>query len=1309
MNDIVRISNLTPMQEGMLFHSLYDQEGTNYREQFAFFIEGNVDTDVLKQSWQKVINRHEVFRTDFRWKESKVPIQIVLLEKPMEVYEEDITGLEEEAKESYIEKFKQIDLKKPMDFEQGKLNRISIIKIAQERYFICWTFHHILLDGWSVPIVISDFIKSFLIMRNGEPLPEKPNAQFGDYIEWLKQQDQETGLNFWREYLREFKEPTLITGEMGIKNGTIRKPEVVIEHLSEATTKELNLFCKQNQITPNIIIQSAFGVLLQRYNNTETSCFGMTVSGRPASLKNIEEAVGIFINTVPVVIKAEVGMSVLELLKKTADNMVKISDFEFISLADIKEVSKIKNSEDLFDSLILYQNYPAGEEVDQTQLGIEVKFDSSYELTNYDVTLVVGNREKMQFELVYNSDRISRLEAETMLIQLRIIIISMLSNPDINVQELELIEDREKANLLTLASGKEVPLQLERTISELFQEQVEKNPEAIAVSFAGRTMTYSELNIKANQLAHLLREKGVKRNIIVPVLCERSPEMIISILAVLKAGGAYVPLDIDYPAERIKFILKECDAKLFISTLPKKEVQSLRPESEVIYPENWRSDHSGQNSSENLVNVNCSSDLCYVIFTSGSTGNPKGVMIEHASVLNFINAMNRNGLVSVDDCILNITTISFDIAFLETILPLTIGARVLLMDREELYSSERLVSSIKSQGVTVLQTTPSVYLTLFKNVQASELKNVQKVLVGGEVFPESLYHQLKQIKSAKIFNMYGPTETTIWSTYKILSNDGLIDLGHPIDNTQVYVLDEKNELLPVGIPGEVCIAGRGLARGYLNNRELTESRFIVDPFNPSARMYKTGDLARRLSDGRLEFLGRMDDQVKIRGFRIEPAEIENSLRSHPAVNEVVVMGLEEDSESQFLTAYLVANNELSNEELRTFLMKRLPEYMIPGYFIQIEKVPLTPNGKIDRHALPKPNKNSKQVVYIAPRSLEEEQMAAIWKEVLKVERIGINDDFFDLGGHSLKAIQLIAQMNRALKTDFTLNEIFQYPTIMSLMDSKAQNNFKSAICLNKSNNPKNIFCIHGGGGAVSNYKVLAENLSHYNFYALQASGLVDEKYLHKSVEEMVRGYLKEIRYLQKTGPYVLMGYSFGSYIAYEMAYELYLQGEKVEKLILIDSPPFDKEILINPETMLHEMMLEMVRDSGILGNEFEKMSVDEILQNIYTNKQYRNLEPFKSVPFTEVNKIKSVIKANLIISQGLQLRSNENLLTSDIYYIKAHRTNSRGDWQQWTTGKVNNFEVVGDHSSILQLPDVRAVAQLIDELIKGSIIKKPVV
>ncbi len=780
------------------------------------------------------------------------------------------------------------------------------------------------------------------------------------------------------------------------------------------------------------MIYTAWGILLQKYNNTNDIVFGTTVSGRNTDISGVEDMVGLFINTLPLRVNSTEGESVQSLLEKVDCILKERDEYQSTSLVDIKSYSEIDSKEELFDTLVVIENYPIDKALLNNDNPIKIEEYTMTEMTNYKLTLAIINFEGLELELSYDNSIFNDAEINRMLRHFENIIINIIENQVSSISQVDMLTEEERHQILIDFNNTKAYYPKDKTIHKLFEEQVSRTPESIAIVYEDRQLTYRELNERANQLARLLRDKGVGPDNIVGIMVDKSMEMAVGVLGILKAGGAYLPIDTDYKADRIKYFLEDscCNILLCNNT----DVKELKLDIDIIPLDDLKLLHNQENF--NLENVNKPQDLAYIMYTSGSTGKPKGVLIEHRSVVRLVKNTNY---LDFSKCsrIIQTGALVFDASIFEIWGSLLNGLMLHLVNKEVILDAAKLKNELIKNKIDTIWLTSSLFSQLASE-DASMFKGCKNLLVGGDLLSVKHINAVrKECIGINIVNGYGPTENTTFSVCHIIDKNYIdnIPIGKPINNSTAYIVDRSNKLCSIGLAGELCVAGDGLARGYLNRPDLTSEKFVQNPFETGTRMYRTGDLARWMPNGNIEFLGRIDHQVKIRGYRIEPGEIENKLLSNDAVKETIVIARDDNNGNKYLCAYVVGEKELIVSDLRAYLSKDMPDYMIPSYFIQLEKLPLTLNGKIDRKALPKTDGDIfTGTEYEAPRNSTEEKIVKIWREILGVEKIGINDNFFELGGHSLKATSLVARIHKVLDIEIPLREIFKASTVKGISE-----------------------------------------------------------------------------------------------------------------------------------------------------------------------------------------------------------------------------------------------------------------------------------
>jgi len=1001
----------------------FEIESTVYNMPKIMIIEGMLDKERLEEAFKKLIKRHDSLRTSFEIIDEAI-VQRVHKEAAFSIdYLEIEEGQTDEIVKGYI---------KPFDLSKAPLLRVGLIKFAEDKHILMADMHHIISDGVSMGILTKEFAELY----EEKELPEL-RIQYKDYAAWQNEMIESGVMKEQEKYwLNTFH------GEIPVLNLPADFPRPLLQSfegdrirysINKEITEGIRRIAKETGTTMYMVLLAGFNILLSKYSGQEDIIVGSPIAGRHHA--ELEGVIGMFVNTLAMRNYPEGSKTIIEFIEEVKERALKAyenQDYQFEELVEKIGVKRDLSRNPLFDVMLAVQNTEIGEiELN----GISIKpYEMKNRIAKFDITVsAVETEDSIDMNIEYCTKLYKKETIEQMMGHYINILEGVGRNPDITLRQFEIISEEEKHKLLYEFNNTCAEYPKEKTIHELFEEQVEKTPDNAAVVYEDKVLTYRELNRKANQLARVLRDTGVKKESIVGIMVERSIEMIIGILGILKAGGTYLPIECEYPEDRIDYMIKDTGTDLVLTQ--KQLNEKVKAKDKVI---NIDDEELYKGNEGNLEQINKSDDIAYIIYTSGSTGKPKGTLIAHYSVSRVV---KNNGYLAITDkdTILQLSNYVFDGSVFDIFGALLNGSILVMINKECVTNINRLKDIIMREKVTVFFVTTALFNTIV-DISMECLKDVRKVLFGGERV--SLQHARKALDylgQGRLIHVYGPTESTVYATYyhidRIEDTLGTIPIGSPIGNTQVYIVDKYDNLCPVGVQGEMCISGDGLAEGYLNRPELTEEKFVKNPFEPGKRMYKTGDLARWLPDGNIEFLGRIDHQVKIRGFRIELGEIENSLCKHKAVKEAVVIAKEERDGSKYLCSYVVGDRQLKVAELREYLSKELPDYMIPSYFMQLEAMPFTPNGKIDRKALPEPGgKIDSGVEYEAPRNEVEVKLVKIWEEVLKVEKIGANDNFFELGGHSLRATSVAAKIHKELNAEVSLREIFKTPTIRGLSE-----------------------------------------------------------------------------------------------------------------------------------------------------------------------------------------------------------------------------------------------------------------------------------
>jgi surfactin family lipopeptide synthetase C len=1050
VNNIDDIYELSPMQQGMLFHTLYAPESSLYFEQLLCILSGELNFPAFVQAWQQVVTRHPVLRSGFYWEEIEKPLQMVSKQVELPWVEMDWRHLTPDEQQQHLEDFLKSDRQKGFSLDVAPLMRFTIIQLAEQTYQFIWSHHHILFDGWSMQIVLKEVLAFYEANQRGEHLHEQPVRPYRDYIEWLQQQDIYRAKNFWQKTLQGFAVPTSLEGSRELLTGRREQKTYNEQHfqLSQTVTEKLQYAARQHHLTLNNLVQGAWGSLISRYSGESDVVFGATVSGRPPTLEQVDSIVGLLINTLPIRVKVSGKAELLPWLKQLQTQAFEQQEYAYFSLAEIQKISDIPTGLPLFESLLVFENYPIDSAKQSTHKTLEISNISCFERTNYPLTVVINPEAQLSGRIVYDTSRFDSQTIARMIGHFQTLLTGIAANLQQCISQLSLLSTDEEEQLILLENQQQADSTNYKCIHILFEEQVEKTPNAIAVVYKQQHLTYRELNNRANQLAHYLRSLGVTTEVPVGICVERCLEMVIGIVAILKAGGAYVPLDPAYPSERLEFMLQDVQTPILLTQTHLQNRLPLNNQTVVNLDEDW--EIIAQYKEENLPSKVNPENLAYIIYTSGSTGTPKGTEVPHRSLIGFMFGVDYIHL-DAEQIWLQHSSISWDALTLELWAPLLYGGRCVLYP-EKVPTPEGLSQIIQEQTVNTLFLTTALF-NLTMDTMPKGLLGIKQLLFGGEsVSIPHVRRALEMLPETQIIHAYGPSECTVFTccyplTQQLADNVQSIPIGKPIGDRTVYLLDKDLHRVPIGVTGELYVGGASVARGYLNQPKLTREKFIPNPFIEGDTLYKTGDLVRRLTDGNLEFIGRIDTQVKIRGFRIELAEIEAVLIQHPDVKQVVVIAREDEPGNKYLVAYLISkDNHPSHGTLRTFLKEKLPDYMIPAVFVFLEELPLTPNGKINRRALPIPDTSQRnlEVNFVAPHTSTQQELAKIWTEILKLQQVGIHDNFFELGGHSLLATQVISRLREAFSLDFSLRYLFENPTIAELAEKVIEEQIEQA-------------------------------------------------------------------------------------------------------------------------------------------------------------------------------------------------------------------------------------------------------------------------
>jgi amino acid adenylation domain-containing protein len=1312
-------------QQRLWFFDQLEPGLSAYNIPAAVRFQGPLNLAALERSLNEIVKRHESLRTTFGKVDGR-PTQVIAPTLTIKLPVVDLRKLPASEQEAEVRRLVTAEAQRAFDLSQGPLIRCTVLRLGDEEHVGLLTMHHIISDGWSTGILVREVATLYVAFCAGgsSPLPALP-IQYADFAHWQRQWLQgevlETQIAYWKKQLA--NAPALIdlpTDHPRPAVQTFRGAHqslVLPKHLQEG----FKTLSRQEGVTLFMTLLAAFKVLLYRYTSQDDLIVGTPIANR--NRLETEGLIGFFVNALVLRTDLSGNPSFRELLRRVREVCLGAyghQDLPFDRLVEELHVKRDLSRNPLFQVMFVMHNAPL-RTVELPGLTLSpVEGDS--ETAHFDLTLQIMDTEQgLTAAFVYNTDLFEAGTIARMLGNFQTLLEAMVADPEQRLSDLPLLTEAERQQLLVEWNSTKTDCPRDVCIHQLFEAQAERTPDVVAVVFEAEQLTYAELNRRANQLAHHLRALGVGPEVLVAICLERSLEMVIGLLGILKAGGAYVPLDPAYPKERLAFMLKDAQVPVLLTQerlvagLPEHDTKVICLDSdwETIAREN------GENPGVSTLPEN----LAYVIYTSGSTGQPKGVLVSHHSIAGHCRNAQRYYELDSRDVVLQFASLSFDVS-LEEILPtLIVGARLVIMGTNVWHPAE-FHRKISEFGLTVLNL-PTAYWQELAREWAGVTELVPNIrprlfIVGGDTMLPNVLKlwQRTPVSSIRLLNAYGPTETTITATaFEVAPRPNenttyqRVPIGRPFANRAIYILDRHDNPVPIGVPGHLHIGGEGLARGYLNQPELTAERFILDPFRtePGARMYKTGDLARYRPDGNIEFLGRADDQVKIRGFRIELGEIETVLGQHPAVREAVVLAREDAPGEKRLVAYVVADS--SADELRCFLKDKLPEYMVPAVVVLLEALPVTPNGKVDRRALPAPDRSRPDLekAFVAPRDDIELQLARIWEEVLGVRPVGVRDNFFELGGHSLLAVRLFSLIEKRLGKKLPLTTVFQGATVEHLAGILRQQATagptSSLVAIQPGGTKRPLFLVHPAGGHVFPYIHLARFLGpDQPFYGLQARGLEDGQDPHTRIEDMAAWYIQALQTVQPTGPYLLGGWSMGGVVAFEMAQQLHAQGQRVALLALLDGRiPTPDETFPEEDSEAIGLVEQYFGISFGPMESLAELPKDDQLAFMLEQAKSAGLVP-EELDVSQARRFVKLLRSDLRATQNYGL----HLYPGRITFFKASETPAGQSpdptlgWSEWASGGVEIHVVPGNHANLMYEPHVEVLAEKLTACLKQA-------
>ncbi|HKQ08158.1 MAG TPA: amino acid adenylation domain-containing protein [Blastocatellia bacterium] len=1040
---IESIYSLSGIQQGMLFHSLFAPGSGTYVEQMSCRLQGKLDLEAFKRAWQTLVDRHAILRTSFVWEAVDEPLQVVHETVALDWRVEDWRGMPPAEQSQALEAFLRNDRQEGFDFRRPSLMRVALLRCAEQAYYLVWTCHHLLLDGWCQQVLIEELFTCYEQYTLGSEVALDQPRPYRDYIRWLRQQDVKPAESFWRDELRGITAPTPLVWDTAIKpeqEGESREQGIALDF---DETRALEEMARGLQVTVNTVVEAAWALVLSRHSGQSDVVFGATVSGRSAPLKGIERMVGPLINTLPVRVQVKPDETVRSYLKRVQERQGQAVEFDYTPLMRVQGWSEMGRGARLFDSLYVFENYPVDGGIrERARALLQIGDVKNYSRTNYPLAVMASPGRSLHIKMIYPDRRMEPAEITRVLEQMKHLLKGMVRDAEQYVGSLSLFDEACAQQLLIEWNDTGFQCPQTRCIHERFQRQAAACPDAVAAVSDESRISYGELNRRANQLAHSLRRRGVGPETRVGICLGRTPDLLVALLGVFKSGGAYVGLDPNYPRDRLRHMLHDAGAHVLLTAQSYAATTGELPVENVYLDRDWES--INRQSRDNPTAISDADNLAYVIYTSGSTGGPKGVPITHRNLDPILQWSQKYFGLGVRTRTLQNLSPAFDFGVFELLTTLIFGGTLYFLDKDMVSSPSQYSDFIGEHAINTIHSTPTFFREFIAAGRA--LESVQTIHLGGEPLTDSLVGEIlgKVDDQCLLYNGYGPTEASVnCSIFKVgrpVASDQGGPTGMPIGrataHNTLYILDDSCAPAPMGAPGELHVGGDGLSSGYLNRPDLTAEKFIPNPFanEPGARLYKTGDRVRYRSDGNVEFLGRIDQQVKVRGYRIELGEVEAAVNGQAGVKQSVVVVREAAGRGQHLVCYVVAeaSQHLSFKQLREQLSQRLPDYMLPSVFVELAQLPLTANGKLDRKALPAPASSLEPAdLSQAPRSPVEQALCRIFAETLRLPQVGIHDNFFELGGDSIISIQIVGKAQRA-GLAITPRQIFQHPTIAEL-------------------------------------------------------------------------------------------------------------------------------------------------------------------------------------------------------------------------------------------------------------------------------------
>ena len=1286
----------------------------------AFHLTGSLNITALQQSLNEILKRHEVWRTTFGLVNGE-PVQEIAPELTWELPIINLEHLSGKDWEGEIKQFAAQEAKKPFNLANGSLVRATLLRLNEKEHVFLLTMHHIITDGWSIGVFLGELTTLYATFSTNQPssLPELP-IQYADFAIWQRDRLQgtllKTQLNYWKQQLSgELPVLQLPTDRMRPNVTTFTGAKQFFT-FSKILTDALSQFSQREDATLFMTLLAGFNILLYHYTKQEDILIGSPIANRNRA--ELEGMLGLFVNTLVLRNNLTGDPSFRELLHRVREvtlNAYAHQDLPFEMLVEELQPERDLSRNPLYEVMFVLQNTRMSvQEVSGLTLRT-LQFDSG--TAQLDIFLSMSESQQgLTGVLEYNTDIFEDATITRFISHFQTLLESIVANPEQRICELSPLTAPEREQLLFEWNQTRADYPQDTSLHELFEQQVEQSSDALALISQTEQLTYRQLNQRVNQLAHYLQKQGVIKETLVAISLERSVEMVVGILAVLKAGGAYIPLEPSYPVERLGFMLFDSQASVLITR--QEILEKLPASSAKTVCLDIHKNEIAEEREENLINSSKADHLAYIIYTSGSTGTPKGVLGTHQGTVNGLHWLWKTYPFTKEEVCCHKTAISFVDSVWEIFAPLLQGIPTIIIPNAVVLDPQFLIETLAHYKVTRIVLIPSLLRLLFDNYShlANNLSHLKLWITSGEALSVDLAQTFLQLMpGAKLINLYGSSEVSANVTYydtSLLSDKSTcVSIGRPIDNTQVYVLNSNLQPTPVGVVGELYIGGDGLANGYLHRTELTQERFIDNPFIPASKLYKTGDLVRYLNDGNLEYLGRCDDQIKIRGFRVELGEIADAISQHKDVRESVVIAGDDAQGSKRLIAYVVTDKQDIVSQLLHDLQQKLPNYMIPSAFVILDAIPLTPNGKVDKRSLPTdysilPN-TTKSLV--APRNFTELALVKTWENLLNTTPIGIADNFFELGGHSFLAVRLMAQIHDRFGHNLPLSTLFENPTIEKLATIVSQpfreTSNSHLVAIQSSGSKTPFFCMHGAGGGVNPYFKVSKRLGEdYPFYALEQSHTQQQPEII-TVEETAACYIQEIRKVQPNGPYLLGGFCYGGVLAFEMAQQLQRQGQKIGLLVVIDA--ILTETTIKPSKEDDAKLLLRLAEEIKTHNDVDFLVPYEELRDLPLDEQLRLINKKANFIFSDTE-IKDYLRTYTLFKANVQamrdyisqvypheitlFRAMEKII-HDFESPEFHTDDPLLGWGKCSSQTIKVIDVPGNHFSIIDEPHIQELTR----------------